>query len=382
VWLQRLRRSRPRRFDATLLALVVAGVGVAGFVPKSEKSATRQTAVPAPLPASTDSAFYVSPTGHDRAPGTLRRPWRTLGHAMAVLRPGQAAYVRAGTYVEGGRLNALWWGRSGTPSAPITIRGYPGEEARVVVNTRVELEGDYLRLGHLVVARNHAFSDFDHARTGDIGVWLAGKYDMLDHADVRGQNQSGVFVTGAYDQVVGSHVHDNGRHWNLDHGIYLGGENELVANNVIDRNYADGIAIWPACESCIVTSNTVAYNGRSGIFVGGPSSSTVVANNISAYNKEYGLRFFELSGTGIDLVANLAYANDDGAYCVDECGGGGTVSDALIGDPRFVAPPHDYRLQSGSPAIDAGISAYAPGTDLSGKPRSQYAAPDLGAFEH
>jgi len=53
------------------------------------------------------------------------------------------------------------------------------------------------------------------------------------------------------------------------------------------------------------------------------------------------------------------------------------------GDPRFVRPAWgvegDYRLQGGSPAIDAGTPIGAPLEDLEGRLRD--AKPDLGAFE-
>jgi hypothetical protein len=53
----------------------------------------------------------------------------------------------------------------------------------------------------------------------------------------------------------------------------------------------------------------------------------------------------------------------------------------LEGDPRFVGlAARDFRLQAGSPAIDAGTTVEAP-RDHAGAVRPQGPAPDLGAFE-
>jgi parallel beta-helix repeat protein len=372
---------RGRRRYAALFLAASCGAAAAAIVVSSGSSTSSSSALPAPLRPSTGKAVYVSPSGNDSGPGTVRRPWRSIRHAIQTLTPGETAYLRAGTYIEGGRLNSLWWERSGSPSSPITIRGYPGESRRVIVKTRIELEGDYLRLAKLVIARNHAYSDFDGARTGDVGVWLAGRYDVLEHVEVRKGNMSGVFATGTYDQILASYIHDNGRHWNLDHGIYLAGSNQLVANNVIDHNFAYGVSIWPSCNACVITDNTLVQNGRSGILIAGGSSDSVAANNITAYNGEYGIRTFQIDGSGNEVVANLDYANKAGAYCVAECGGGASVSHALHGNPRFVVPGRDYRLRAGSPAIDAGIAAYAPPDDFNGTPRNRGTGPDLGAFE-
>jgi len=190
-----------------------------------------------------------------------------------------------------------------------------------------------------------------------------------------------VLTSGDSDQVLASFIHDNGHHWNLDHGIYLGGSHQLVANNLIEGNFAYGVHIWPSCEACIVTSNTLVHNHRSGVLVGGTATGTRVVNNISAYNSEYGFRVFELTGDDNESLNNLTYRNSSGGYCSDECGGGMAVLYELTGDPMFVSDTRDYHLRRGSPAVDAGLASYATATDFSGKPRTQGAAPDLGAYE-
>jgi hypothetical protein len=67
---------------------------------------------------------YVSVRGSDGNPGSLDRPWRTIGHAAPRLRPGDTLLIRGGTYLERPTVAA-----SGTAGAPITIQSYPGESA-------------------------------------------------------------------------------------------------------------------------------------------------------------------------------------------------------------------------------------------------------------
>jgi hypothetical protein len=82
------------------------------------------TPPPPPVPTKPSLARYVSPTGDDHARGTLERPWRTLAHAFARIYAGQVLFVRGGTYheqIDHVRLH------DGTPTAPITVHAYPGE---------------------------------------------------------------------------------------------------------------------------------------------------------------------------------------------------------------------------------------------------------------
>jgi hypothetical protein len=97
------------------------------------------------LPAPAD--FYVSSTGNDTSVGTLAAPFATLERARTAIRnlksgPGLPAggvtvWLRGGVYT---RTNTFELSASdaGTPSTPITWRGYPGEEARVVGAARLD----------------------------------------------------------------------------------------------------------------------------------------------------------------------------------------------------------------------------------------------------
>jgi hypothetical protein len=99
--------SAPR---TTLLVLTVLALGAGLFLIRHTEAGA--------------SAYYASPAGNDGDAGTLARPWRTVGHAVARLSAGDTLYLRGGTYFERTTVS-----RSGTAAAPIVIRSYPGENA-------------------------------------------------------------------------------------------------------------------------------------------------------------------------------------------------------------------------------------------------------------
>lgn len=81
------------------------------------------------------SEFYVSPTGKATGNGSISAPWdfKTLLAAPVMVKPGDTIWMRGGTYAM--QTPAEFWSKlSGTSSAPILVRRYPGE--RVVVDLK------------------------------------------------------------------------------------------------------------------------------------------------------------------------------------------------------------------------------------------------------
>jgi Right handed beta helix region len=173
---------------------------------------------------------------------------------------------------------------------------------------------------------------------------------------------SGIYLhdaTGA--RITRNWIHANGGHFNLDHGIYwFSGDYGLVADNIVQHNYANGIKLAPDAQAVRVVENTVDGNGRSGILVGGDStytsSNNIVANNILTNNGwnggGFGLRtYWESLGVGIGNQAdsNLLYGNASGAIWADF---GPTVLGSLLQDPLFVnRTAGDFHVSAASPAV-------------------------------
>ncbi len=98
------------------------------------------------LPPSTSWAatYYVdgsNPSARDTNPGTQAQPWKTIGKATGLVRPGDTVYIKAGVYRETIVLSksgtsTTAYTRDGwvTTTSPITIAAYPGHEGKVIIN--------------------------------------------------------------------------------------------------------------------------------------------------------------------------------------------------------------------------------------------------------
>ncbi len=77
---------------------------------------------PPPPPPEFSRIYYVATSGNDAAAGGSSTPFRTLARGVSVLQPGEALYVRAGTYAERLDLSAAGGARDGAPGKYLTIK--------------------------------------------------------------------------------------------------------------------------------------------------------------------------------------------------------------------------------------------------------------------
>jgi parallel beta-helix repeat protein len=336
----------------------------------------RATRVPA-------GAHYVSRRGSDSAPGTRRRPWRTLRRALERVQPGETVVVAPGTY--GARGTTTDARRNGTPQARITIMGQPGAR-RPIIRGFTRLAGSHLRVSGLVFAGPTGRvqpSHGDNPGGEQVVVTITGDDVTISDSVIRdGAWHAGIYVDGADGtRIVGNHIHDNGNRSdpsqaNVDHGIYWARGSGQITNNVIERNVARGIQLYPRATNVVVSHNTIVGNGRAGIQLGAQSSGNLVANNIVAFNRGSGIRSASLAGGGNRVLNNLVWSNDDGNIGPET--DGLSIASTIVADPRLHRGT--YCPQRGSPALDRGLAAYAPSQDYRGT-RRQRSGADLGACE-
>jgi hypothetical protein len=320
----------------------------------------------------------VATTGSDTNPGTPAAPWRTIQKAFNTLQPGQRALVRAGTYTEN-----LSFSRAGTATAPISVEAYPNE--RPVVTSagshplRVGSSGAYFRF--------RGFTIRDHPGTSGGNVDLYGSHLEISGNEITASTDQGIYTAEESDhvQILGNWIHDNGKGLtHQSHGIYLQGDDHLVANNKInDHSKGFGIQVYDRNSRSIVTGNTVTGAGHSGIVVGGSGGvdNVLVRNNVFAFNAHYGISHDSTCPTASKADHNVLFGNGWGATHAG-CAGLDYSGGNRGGDPMFASYANrDFHLLAGSSALDYGLSDYAPTSDYDGRARPQGPAADAGAFE-
>jgi len=170
-----------------------------------------------------------------------------------------------------------------------------------------------------------------------------------------------------------------------------------VYNNLIHSNGNQGLKIANDAANVDIFNNTFYNNHNTELKVMNVSNSVVVKNNIFVHTSGgSGDKFIEedTSGTNLDFDNNLYW--DNGLMTNPwSCNGSSKSSlsawrgcafspgsNDRVGDPDFASPGTDFRLTSGSPAIDAGtIPPVARLVDHEGSPAPVNSAHDTGAFE-
>ncbi len=281
--------------------------------------------------------YYVAPAGSDSNPGTRLLPWKTIGHAAAVVKPGATVQVAPEVYREnivmltGGTPNArigfistVKWGAkvvgvkhsfpSGAAYAAIAIY------ANYIDLVGFDVSAPYGTVGIDVEDRGLAADGSYNRILGNYVHDVAGgcKLGLCDHRSYPVPHTGGAGILigssrhlGHNNDVIGNLIHDigdpdNPYNANLTHGIYIGNGGEFAytapqfyatkaQDNIIYRIEGTGIQEFHCTSNNVVTNNTITDAGVSGIWVAGQpvgglpktgcvNRSSVVANNIVMHN--------------------------------------------------------------------------------------------------
>ena len=345
--------------------------------------------------------YYVAPAGSDANPGTQAAPFRTIKKAASVVKPNTTVHVAPGTYAE--TINTTI---SGTASGRIRYVSDTKWGAKLVpaagTDTMWRVDGGYTDIDGFQI-------DGTGGTSVRQGIYLTGGnstvknswvHNVAENSGCDGNGGAGIVADqyrGAafnnYD-FVGNLVHDIGGSCHYIQGIYHASSGTVKNNIVYATNYA--IHMHHDHHDIDVVNNTVFGNRYYGIYFGGcvaaqnngcPTSGINIHNNI-VYDNAGGIGGpNDQEDTGNYSIKNnvvfgsRVYADMDlGPNALSQTSG------TIIANPQFAnyirTGGGDYRVKNTSPAIDKGLSTYAPSTDIDGKARPLGAGIDTGAYEN
>ena len=217
----------------------------------------------------------------------------TAQQLLDSLRPGETGCLHGGVYASS-RDNVLYPRRGGAPGAPLTLRSYPGERARLVGIIDIRHGSDYVTL-----------SGLDIEGTGEDGANTIKIYSrgvVLEESDITnawrgrsclilGNNEGGGQAVAPVVRGNTFHECGNPENGNQDHGVYAANvlDGEIVDNLFYD-SAAYTIQLYPNAQRTRFAHNVVDGSGRSvrgGIVFGGDdrfaSGDNVVEQNVIVY---------------------------------------------------------------------------------------------------
>jgi len=300
------RSARPR--PAVLIAAALLAVALAGSAQALE--------------------FYASPSGASSGDGSISRPWdlKTALKQPPALQPGDTLWLRGGKYY-GPFVSYL----TGTASAPITVRQYPGERATLdgvnaAGQTILQASGAYTRFwGFEIMSSNTNRASTSVSGSAITTMQTPGhpglKFINLVIHDTLG---NGFWIDATDLEMNGCIVYYNG--WSASdrghgHGIYAQnatGTKHFV-DNVIFQQFDKGIQYFGGTSAPIdnidTEGNTVFQNGyidgteSNNIEIGGgvTAQNPVFKNNYSYYSN---IGKEDIGGYNTAGTANLVYQNN------------------------------------------------------------------------
>jgi hypothetical protein len=373
----------------------------------------------------TGKNYYVAKNGSNSNSCTQAQnestPKLTITAGIACLSPGDTLQVKAGNYPELISTNISTIPTGTSYSNATTIQGF-GSDLVTVKNITMGSPNpgqitQYIVFKNLII---DASGQHDCISLGGGGGGGRVQFIKIDNINCSNAMSSGIYLGGENGAgtdlwVTNSRVHHNGTANDgiSHHGIYVETSNNLIEGTEIDHNPGYGIhqiygpgtignnvyrynyihdnvftgqnvfgIVLNSRNNNQVYHNTIA-NNHNGILVDVNSSGNLIYNNTIYGN---GLGFVGsvccYEAMGINSSANTVKNNivyNNAINSIRNAGTGNVISNNLTIDPKFIdASAGNFRLQSSSPAIDAGTANIATGITIlfSGS------APDIGALEY
>lgn len=311
--------------------------------------------------------YHVSPTGNDTHDGL---GWdtavKTIGAAIARAGDGDTILVTNGLYNISAQL---------TLDKALTLVGVNGREVTEIQGNNsfrlLYIDNPYARVSGFTFSQGRNKSG---AQGGGFAIGPQG--GSVEACRVTGCNSdwwiSGSAVYQSGGLVSRCLIDNNSFGYGQSGTVYLTGgliENCVIADNQVHRDGGGLYMTGGVARNCTITGNEASRDGCGVYRTGsGRIENCIVWGNIHRITPNLGTRDFY--GATAATVSNC-------------CSPVAVGSAPVTAEPLFIdASRGDYRLQAGSPCIDAGATAVnTAATDLGGTQRVIGTAIDIGAHE-
>ncbi|MFP2927530.1 nitrous oxide reductase family maturation protein NosD [Pyxidicoccus sp. 3LG] len=264
----------------------------------------------------------MAPSGSDSAAGTERAPLRTVTRALELVEPGEAVYLKTGTYTERLKLEE----KGGSESSPLTLKAAPGNTPVVKPSgsgtSLVDVRGAYWRIDGLTLdlAGNASFAVLWRGVGSHHGV-------LRNSTAKNGTAGAGINVSEKASDVLieGNVISHFNRGGDDSHGVILQttARNVVVRGNDIHHNSGDAVqCIGPEggatvsgtpFDNLLVEDNELHENSENGVDVKTCTRVTLRGNIIWGHKSSSSSRgegvVVHLSAKDVTLEDNVFYNN-------------------------------------------------------------------------
>jgi parallel beta-helix repeat protein len=357
------------------------------------------------------ATYYVATTGSDANSGSEASPFQTINRGVKALVSGDTLFINSGVYAEELK-NPLPSGLSA--SRPTKMTGPAAN--RPIIRPTTSNNGGFI----IVLNSNRTHITFENlvldasAMPKAISALATNSVTMITNLvlqDCEAIGRTGTTPTGSA-VTIGNNTQATVRRcsihgWSSDtsnpgaHGFYWRGSNGLIEFNEMYDNNGYGLQFYSSSggvNNNVFRNNYAHHNGKRGLYIGSGDGNQAYNNIIVHNNGGIGIRgrhtkifnntVYNNAGDGMHVgpgvVAvirnNIIYNN---GRTIRNQSNDTTIDHNLTSDPLFVDPAtNNFKLQAGSPAVDAGATLSEVQDDYVNVARPQGSGYDIGAYEY
>ncbi len=247
-----------------------------------------------PPPTGTHAGWYVTPNGSSGGSGSATSPWdltTALAGAGGRIHPGDTVWLRAGTYGSGEGRSDYHATLTGTSTAPIVVRAYPGE--RATINGDITVDGSYTWYwGFELSNTNTSTQNIQGINSACPGCRFINLI-VHDHSG----DGFGLWSEGPNQVAYGNIIYNNGFHGSTStsygHGIYAQNATgtKVLQDNILFNQFGYGVHVYGSGNASLnnftvdgnVSFNSGVGDGMNYTLGGGQPLINLVVNGNMAY---------------------------------------------------------------------------------------------------